>query len=135
MAKMARWKKLKIDEDGNDIHLKLDPEMKKIWLEALDSGEYKQGKGSLCVETKSGPRFCCLGVAADVLGEGEWVFGKRYNKWGYRDSSRGNTAKGMLPNSLARRMNLHPDTQQELADMNDGGKRFSTIRKFIDENL
>ena len=34
----------------------------KKWFEALDGGEYKQGKGVL----ESGGRYCCLGVANKV---------------------------------------------------------------------
>lgn len=41
---------------------------RKKWTDALRSGRYKQGRGTLVnfsdgVET---PRFCCLGVACDV---------------------------------------------------------------------
>lgn len=32
------------------------------WVEALESGEYKQGRGALL----KGYEFCCLGVACDV---------------------------------------------------------------------
>lgn len=39
------------------------------WIEALRSGEYKQGVNSLCRMGMDGdPRFCCLGVAADLAG-------------------------------------------------------------------
>lgn len=38
-------------------------EMRQKWLDALRSGEYGQGKGNLCAEGK----FCCLGVACEVL--------------------------------------------------------------------
>lgn len=34
------------------------------WVEALRSGEYKQGKDQL----RGGDRFCCLGVACEVSG-------------------------------------------------------------------
>jgi hypothetical protein len=34
------------------------------WVEALRSGKYQQGKGALCRDGK----FCCLGVACEVLG-------------------------------------------------------------------
>lgn len=34
----------------------------KVWLEALRSGEYKQGKGSLRV----GNAYCCLGVYCKI---------------------------------------------------------------------
>ena len=33
------------------------------WLQALESGKYKQGKNSLCIAGK----YCCLGVACDVF--------------------------------------------------------------------
>ena len=38
------------------------------WLQALESGEYKQARGSL----RKGNAFCCLGVACDVSGMGKW---------------------------------------------------------------
>jgi hypothetical protein len=49
---------------------------RRIWVEALRSGEYEQGNGKL--QTLSG-KFCCLGVACDVFKEdnpdvkAEWV--------------------------------------------------------------
>lgn len=40
------------------------------WIRALESGEYKQGRDKLFYpEEKS---YCCLGVACDVSGLGEW---------------------------------------------------------------
>lgn len=41
----------------------LQRENVELWLEALESGRYKQGKGRL----RGGDAFCCLGVAMDVL--------------------------------------------------------------------
>lgn len=37
--------------------------LRSLWLKALESGEYKKGKGSL----KSNNQYCCLGVACEVL--------------------------------------------------------------------
>lgn len=38
------------------------------WLDALRSGDYKQGKGRLCVVLPDEePCFCTLGVAADLF--------------------------------------------------------------------
>lgn len=34
----------------------------ELWVKALESGDYKQGKGRLCNENK----YCCLGVACEV---------------------------------------------------------------------
>lgn len=46
------------------------------WVEALRSGEYKQGKGALRVPRNDDrDAFCCLGVACDLAarsGEGLW---------------------------------------------------------------
>lgn len=38
------------------------------WIDALRSGEYEQGEYRLRV----GDQFCCLGVACDVSGLGNW---------------------------------------------------------------
>jgi hypothetical protein len=37
-------------------------EIKKKWISALRSGEYKQGKGQLRLEDE----YCCLGVLCDL---------------------------------------------------------------------
>lgn len=41
---------------------KMNLEVKTNWIEALNSGEYEQGKGALC----RGGKFCCLGVLTDL---------------------------------------------------------------------
>jgi hypothetical protein len=41
-------------------------ELKRVWLEALRSGEYKQTRETLHNPESGG--FCCLGVAAKVWG-------------------------------------------------------------------
>jgi hypothetical protein len=43
----------------------MDQEFKKKWCEALRSGKYKQGRSYLRTKDE---KFCCLGVALDVLG-------------------------------------------------------------------
>ena len=40
----------------------MNEEIKALWLTALRSGDYKQGKGAL---NKNG-KFCCLGVLCDL---------------------------------------------------------------------
>jgi len=44
-------------------------EHRKRWVEALRSGKYEQGKFRL----HRGGKFCCLGVACDISGLGEWI--------------------------------------------------------------
>lgn len=45
------------------------------WVAALRSGEYEQTKGALRRDGGDSGRvgYCCLGVACDVSGLGEWV--------------------------------------------------------------
>lgn len=40
----------------------MKPEIKKLWVDALRSGEYDQGNWSL----RFGDKFCCLGVLCDL---------------------------------------------------------------------
>ncbi len=46
--------------------------IKNLWIKALESGKYKQGKNRLRTDDK----FCCLGVLCDIYrketGKGEW---------------------------------------------------------------
>jgi hypothetical protein len=53
--------------------LELRKNLVKAWLEALESGRYKQGKGQLRTDLNE---FCCLGVLCDVAVEhfelGKW---------------------------------------------------------------
>lgn len=43
----------------------MNPEVKKLWIDALRSGEYKQTKGILRREGGKGG-YCCLGVLCDL---------------------------------------------------------------------
>lgn len=42
--------------------VKMDPEVKQLWVAALRSGEYPQGKSKL----RSSKGYCCLGVLCDL---------------------------------------------------------------------
>ena len=43
-------------------------EAQEQWLDALESGNYKQARQRLRV----GDSYCCLGVASDLYPEGKW---------------------------------------------------------------
>lgn len=55
----------------------MNPEVKKLWIDALRSGKYKQGKSEL---RASPDHYCCLGVLCDLyvqlkpegFPEGQW---------------------------------------------------------------
>lgn len=92
----------------------MKPALKKKWVDALLSGEYKQGKGVL---QKSG-RFCCLGVLRhandplDYRGSSAWLDGTQNREFGLTDR-----------------------VQHELATVNDCGVPFDMIAGLIDEAL
>ena len=44
--------------------IKLTPELKKKWVDALRSGKYRQSRGAL----KGQRGYCCLGVLASLAG-------------------------------------------------------------------
>ena len=50
----------------------MDAQLKKVWVEALRSGEYKQGKGMLYRPEET---HCCLGVLCKVAGKGSYSEG------------------------------------------------------------
>lgn len=57
---------------------KMNPEVKALWLEALRSGRYRQGRGRLRTTNPDGSNnYCCLGVLCDlydkVHGEDGWM--------------------------------------------------------------
>jgi hypothetical protein len=58
---------------------KMDPEQKARWVEALRSGDYKQGPGALHVAAKYGKAddthnyYCCLGVQCNLVDPNGWL--------------------------------------------------------------
>lgn len=107
------------------------------WVDALRSGEYEQGQYCLRDEFNC---FCCLGVAADVLGYDMWVFagdiyvdkfGNAVKGWGLMSS--GQTE--ILPEDFWKELTdgaYEGFTQTLLADMNDAGKSFITLADEIE---
>lgn len=48
---------------------KMKPEVKKLWVDALRSGNYEQGQGFLRTTDN---KYCCLGVLCDVSSFSLW---------------------------------------------------------------
>lgn len=103
----------------------LDPKFKENWIAALLSGKYEQGKA--CLRTADN-KFCCLGVACDVIDSSSWVKGDR------RYEHNGNS--GYIPEELGEKVGLSLDIQFMIAPLNDTkGYSFEDIAKWIKENL
>src|SRR5690606_31843368 len=94
------------------------------WVKALRSGEYDQCKKRL----HDGKGFCCLGVAIDVLVEGDWKLGDSGHAYKFRGDF-------MLPTyQVLDKIGLSGGIAEELADFNDKGKSFKWIASWIERN-
>lgn len=109
----------------------MNKKVKKLWLDALRSGEYAQAGGKL--RTTEG--FCCLGVLCDVhskvTGKGKWL-GEVYctspSQW-----------KLGLPTDVQRWAGLDDYSPAanglELSALNDDGVPFEWIAAVIEHEL
>ena len=130
--------------------MKLTKNHIRQWVEALRSGEYKQGNGNLCAEgeTPNEPRYCCLGVACDIFLDANWERDDGLtDRSGILDiwSINGETVMPPVPlenainkalSSLGQRANTasmseHPCEQ--LATWNDSGRSFKQIASYIEK--
>lgn len=94
------------------------------WIEALESGEYKQGK--LQLKSSSGT-YCCLGVACDISGLGRWS-----GEWFELRS--GKDAAQFPPEEVKNLYKLEGHKEAVLIKMNDNdGKNFQEIANQLRE--
>lgn len=94
-----------------------------LWIKALESGEYPQGKEALRV----GDSFCCLGVVCDLAyrdGGDPW----KLEEGGY--SYKGE--EGYLPGPMATFLGVSRAYQNSLVELNDmEGWNFKDIAKVL----
>lgn len=130
----------------------MNPQVKAKWVEALNSGEYKQGRNKLRVDDS----FCCLGVLCDTflkssntnlrverLLNGEYEYNSCYSlppkivcNWAEMDN---NNPMIVLDESdiaeLKEKYNATVHDYYTLTYLNDIGVPFEMIAKFIDKYL
>lgn len=83
--------------------MEIGPNQEK-WLNALESGEYMQGKGQLGVKSGDGEcKLCCLGVWLVCSGNGEWLDNRLF------DINADNDDESVLEYSW-RNLGLHNDS-------------------------
>lgn len=107
----------------------MNPEAKKLWVDALRSGRYEQGRQWLQSESK----FCCLGVLCEIAVErGITTFGGEHNEHsGVMVYDSGST--GLLPTSVATWIDMPPAIEGTLVTMNDSEKAtFQQIADYIE---
>lgn len=91
--------------------------IKKKWVKALRSGEFKRCAGVLGFNG----HFCCLGVLRHI----EFP----------RSRSSFNDENAFLSDRHLKLFGLTDDEQQSLASMNDRGASFNKIANWIEKNL
>ena len=115
---------------------KMNPEVKKLWVEALRSPKYKQQRHQLRDGTTNS--MCCLGVLCDVSGLGRWLAVGEY------DCGEGDI-NGFRPTSaVAKWAGIDSDmvwqveingVMDDLARHNDNGRTFLEIADAIEAQL
>lgn len=125
--------------------MKMDPELKARWIEALRSGEFEQGYSLLKYSSGNAgesPKYCCLGVLSELCliplegytwdGEAMFIF----------PGNEGRASIEMPPREWLRSKGISNDVSKIIANMNDGagtydGERltFAEIADYIQDNL
>lgn len=120
------------------MQVKLKPEIKALWLEALRSGKYKQGQDQL---RDRGNNFCCLGVLCNLHAQAHPKFAKKQKNPEEYDKSGGYPSLRVSKWAFE---NWTPNTDKDveiktldtsLVKMNDGGESFKRIARVIDKHL
>ncbi len=113
----------------------MNPEIKSLWLAALRSGTYSQGRERLRGEADS---FCCLGVLCDIHAPQNWVEIEWASDWEFHLPDEGEVyrAEGELPKSFYQALDIDYAVEDKLIHMNDiEQKTFPEIADWIEANL
>lgn len=94
--------------------------VKKKWLNALRSGDYKQTTGAL--QDEKG--YCCLGVLCEITGNAS---NRVMGSCGF--------PKTDVIDTPLEFCGLSSNMQNKLADLNDGGSGFDAIASYISRNI
>lgn len=111
----------------------MQEEMKQKWINALRSGNYKQTYGRL----KHNDAFCCLGVLCDISQLSSWekeepLFGIGIRERYIVDHEQAYTK---LPSIMKFSYGISDLDEIHLIKMNDSGRSFEEIAKYIENNM
>lgn len=131
----------------------MDQEKKAVWVAALRSGDYTQGKSVLHRKVEGRDQFCCLGVLCDLAAKAGVVASANTRPRCECESCQGNVIQvydghdDFLPPVVyqwAGLPNGNPSTSVELDDpdvpstlsyLNDNGKTFEEIAAIIEREF
>lgn len=112
--------------------------VKEIWVDALRSGDYKQGKHAL--HNNSEDKYCCLGVLCDLYGREKgykknWKNNGEFNRSHDADYLPIRVMKWAGLNTTLPRVSIKGEPKS-LATLNDGsGYGFKRIAHIIERDL
>lgn len=118
--------------------------IKKQWIAALLSGDYKQGRGRLAlIVSDDETRYCCLGVLCELaVKEGIVEKEKAMDGYHYKYFSDHDVHMSVLPKAVQTWAGLDTyygwqnlTTGQSLTSLNDAGRSFENIAQVIEEKL
>ena len=120
----------------------------KKWVEALRSGQYVQGKESLCQQDgASKETFCCLGVLCDLyareVNDGSGFLddvAPASGNYLFRIGMTGSVDETILPNEVMSWSGMQSDNGESgegdcLAQRNDKGQTFEEIANKIENSV
>jgi hypothetical protein len=113
------------------VTTEMEPQVKQLWVEALRSGRYKQGKGVL---RNTEDEYCCLGVLCDIHDDQIW-------KQSYEHSYTYLLEEVFVPLEVQRWSGithngiLTYEEDHNLVHLNDTGSSFEEIADLIEEYL
>ena len=112
----------------SNVNFKLDPEDKKLWLDALRNGDFQQGNGALAEKRGNTIYYCCLGVLCEIKQVQKVDTGSTSNiRYG---TSMDESSASYLPDYME--SVLPTEYQKALAQMNDAGFTFEEIAQVIE---
>jgi hypothetical protein len=110
----------------------MDAETKKLWVEALRSGKYKQGRYYLQSIRDNESLFCVNGVLCDIVDPEGWELPCDHYK--NKVVEHGNDIC-IVPREIAAKAHIDYTTLQAISIMNDQGTTFPHIADYIEANL
>jgi hypothetical protein len=125
----------------------MNKKIKKLWVEALKSGDYKQGKNCLYIKDNDGKEtYCCLGVLCDLHAKAtkkesfnengtylnqETILPPEVVKWAQFKKS----TVAVMGNKASAGCDIYLPKDNSLSGLNDDGKTFKYIAKQIEKYL
>lgn len=111
--------------------MNVNKKLMRKWIDMLRSRRYKQGQGCLRQKgptSRSVDRYCCLGVACDMIDPKKWEFSETISRNQYYYDEDNELASMEVRSKLG----ITENEQVELSTMNDGGKKFYEIADYLE---